>query len=35
MVVVFAGVLMPVPFRASFAGGDAPTPPPAATTARL
>ena len=35
MVVVFAGVLMPVPFRASFAGGDAPAPAPAATTARL
>jgi len=35
MVVVFAGVLMPVPFRASFAGGDAPDPAPAPTSARL
>jgi membrane-associated protease RseP (regulator of RpoE activity) len=35
MVAVFAGVLMPVPFRASFAGGDAPEPAAAATSARL
>jgi membrane-associated protease RseP (regulator of RpoE activity) len=35
MVVVFAAVLMPVPFRASFAGGDAPAAAPPATTARL
>ncbi|HVV50666.1 MAG TPA: site-2 protease family protein, partial [Polyangia bacterium] len=34
MVAVFAGVFMPVPFRASFAGGTAPTAPAApATTA--
>ena len=34
MVAVFAGVFMPVPFRASFAGGDAPgAKPPTATTA--
>jgi hypothetical protein len=36
MVAVFVGVFMPVPFRASFAGGDAPpTTPPAPTTAAL
>ena len=36
MVAVFVGVLMPVPFRASFAGGDAPaaSPPPPTTASR-
>jgi membrane-associated protease RseP (regulator of RpoE activity) len=33
MVALFAGVFMPVPFRASFAGGDAPPAPTPPTTA--
>ena len=32
MVAVFVGVFMPVPFRASFAGGDAPAASPAPPT---